>query len=258
MQNKIFGLIGKPIKHSFSKKYFEEKFDKLHLTDCEYRLFELESIKDLPKLIGNTTNLQGFNVTSPYKIQILDHLYSISQDAFAIGAVNTVKIENGKLTGYNTDWKGFLKSLMSNVDVSKIQSALILGTGGAAKSVAFALNTQNISYIYASTRSIFNDKDTISYSTLNRFENFEMFDLIVNATPCGMEHYPLMVDINTNKITKKHVVFDLIYNPNETLLLKEAKNNDAKIINGLEMLHNQAEESWKIWTKNNNPIKITL
>ncbi|MGP1515107.1 MAG: shikimate dehydrogenase family protein [Bacteroidales bacterium] len=247
MHNKVFGLIGNPIKHSLSKAYFEKKFSTLHLYEYKYELFELQSVRELTKLLGKEPNLCGFNVTSPFKVSILDYLDSITQDAFSIGAVNTVKISKGKLIGYNTDWIGFFRSLQSQVDVASIRSALILGTGGAAKSIAHAFKIHNINYIFATTKASFNSKEIVSYSVLNRFENFDMIDIIINATPCGMETYPPIANIDTRKITSKHIVFDLIYNPEETMLLKISKNQGAKIINGLQMLHNQAEESWKIF-----------
>ena len=254
MHNRVFGLIGKPVKHSFSEIYFEEKFRKSGLTDCRYKLFELQSINDLPDLLKSEPFLEGLNVTSPYKTEIFKFLSSKSVTAQTIGAVNTVKIKDKQLYGYNTDWKGFIDSLKSKTNITKIHSALILGTGGAAKSTAFALKSNNIKCTFVSRKTFsplsfgeFNTKNTLSYKDLNNSENFDCFDLIVNATPCGMQSYPDIAEINTDKITAKHIVFDLIYNPEKTLLLTKAEKQGAKTINGLEMLHLQAEESWKIF-----------
>jgi len=266
MQNKVFGLIGNPIKHSFSKTYFNDKFASLHYHNYSYKLFELKSIEDLSFLLANEKNLQGLNVTSPYKIQILNYLDNISKDAKQIGAVNTIKIKDNKLIGYNTDWLGFLNSLEKETNLNEIKHAIILGTSGAAKAVGFALKTHNINYLYVTRKDLSTqnntlfctkeennkascvDNHTISYEMLNNEENFQQFDLIINATPCGMETYPPIADIDTTKLTSHQIVFDLIYNPAQTLLLKIAKEKGCKIINGLQMLYSQAEESWKIWT----------
>ncbi|MBR1627611.1 MAG: shikimate dehydrogenase [Bacteroidales bacterium] len=256
MHNKVFGLIGNPIKHSFSKIYFEEKFRRLGITDCEYKLFELKSINELPQLLESEPNLQGFNVTSPYKTSLEKYLISSTITTQFIGAVNTVRINDGKLFGYNTDWIGFLNSLKSQIDITKIHSALVLGTGGAASAVKYALGTQQINCKSATTKDISwtrlpllpYGEDVISYKDLNKLDNLDMFDLIVNATPCGMEHIEPLKEFPYQNITSKHIVFDLIYNPEETYLLSRARKNGAKTINGLGMLYLQADESWKIWT----------
>jgi shikimate dehydrogenase len=272
MQNRVFGLIGNPIKHSFSKTYFENKFSSLHYNNCRYELFELKCIEDLSILLKKEKDLQGLNVTSPYKIQILNYLDSISEDAKEIGAVNTIKIQNNKLIGYNTDWIGFLLSLKNETDIKNIHSTLILGTSGAAKAVGYALKSQNIKHLYVTRKDSLVDLgidpnsnnpntysnhidtlangSTISYKQLNRMENFSIFDLIINATPCGMATYPPIADIDTNKITPSQIVFDLIYNPSQTLLLKTAKEKGCRTINGLQMLYNQADASWNIWSNN--------
>lgn len=251
MQNRVFGLIGNPIKHSFSKTYFENKFASLHYNNCRYELFELKCIEDLSTLLQKEKDLQGLNVTSPYKIQVLNYLDALSEDAKEIGAVNTIKFQNNKLIGYNTDWIGFLLSLKNETNLKNIHSALILGTSGAAKAVGYALKSQNIKYLYVTRKDSFVDNgSTISYKQLNRMENFLMFDLIINATPCGMDTYPPIADIDTNKINPSQIVFDLIYNPSQTLLLKIAKEKGCQTINGLQMVYNQADASWNIWSNN--------
>lgn len=251
MHNKVFGLIGNPIKHSFSKIYFEEKFKRLGIADCEYKLFELKSINELPQLLKSEPNLQGFNVTSPFKEEILNYTEFLSEEVATIDAVNTVKIKDGKLFCYNTDWIGFFNSLKSQTDITKIHSALVLGTGGAAKAVAYALNKLNIKFVFATTKEKYDLTNTISYSDLTKSANLDSFDLIVNATPCGMEHIESLKEFPYQNITANHIVFDLIYNPEETYLLSRARKNGAKTINGLNMLHLQADESWKIWTEGN-------
>ena len=246
LAGKLYGLIGNPLRHSFSQKYFADKFLALGLNNYSYKLFELKNLGELTEILLEN-DLSGFNVTSPYKKEIFDYLDDVSPIANEIGAVNCVKITDKGLTGYNTDWFGFKESLLQNTDVKQIRNAIILGTGGAAKAVAYALQTLKINYTFVSrTNKISN---TINYLELNT-KDFNSLDLIINATPCGLESYPLITDIDTSKITDKHCVFDLIYNPSQTLLLEKAKQQGAKIINGLQMLYEQAEYSWRIWTNN--------
>lgn len=249
IQNKIFGLIGNPIKHSYSKIFFEEKFSRLNLINYRYNLFELQSLTELSTLIKNTPTLQGFNVTSPYKVDIMRYLDFISMDAKTIGAVNTILLHNGLLYGYNTDMIGFVKSLQEETTIENIHSALILGTGGAAKAVLQGLKKYNILCTIVS-RKPSTDNNIISYEELNNMQDFSLFDIIINATPCGMETYPKETEMDANKINSKQIVYDLIYNPNKTTLLHIAEQKGCKIINGLKMLHYQAEASWKIWNTN--------
>lgn len=240
---RVFGLIGHPVSHSFSKGFFEKKFDKENIKDCRYDLFDLESIQDVVDLKANQ-NLRGLNVTVPYKKSILPLLDFISVEAKQIGAVNTIKIMEGKWFGYNTDVIGFEKSLVPLVSPA-VKNALILGTGGASLAVRYVLEKLGISTSFVS-RDI--EKADYSYKDLSEFI-LNTHQLIINTTPSGM--FPdinKMPEIPLQYLTPNHLVYDLIYNPAETLLLKNAAFAGCQIKNGLEMLNIQADESWKIWT----------
>jgi shikimate dehydrogenase len=239
----VFGLIGHPVSHSFSKGFFEKKFERENIKDCRYDMFDLKSIQDVIDLKKNPY-LKGLNVTVPYKKSIIPLLDFISEEAIKIGAVNTIKITDGKWFGYNTDVIGFEKSLVPLLSPA-IKNALILGTGGASLAVRYVLEKLGISFSFVS-RNIENAdyryKD-LSESVLNTHQ------LIINTTPLGM--FPdinKMPEIPLKYLTLNHLVCDLIYNPEETFLLKNAAFAGCQIKNGLEMLHIQAEESWKIWT----------
>lgn len=240
---KIFGLIGKNIDYSFSRRYFNEKF-KTNSLDCSYNNFDLETIDSFIELKENYKIYSGFNVTTPYKEAILPYLDFISNDAKKIGAVNTIKIENNKLIGYNTDHYGFKESLIKYLKPHH-KTALILGTGGASKAVAFVLKQLKIKFQYVSRTKSSGIKYT--YDTLTSTQ-IEANKLIINCTPLGtfpkMEKYP---EILYDRLDKFHLLFDLIYNPAETLFLKKGRLKGAKVTNGLEMLINQAEKSWEIW-----------
>jgi shikimate dehydrogenase len=240
---RVFGLIGHPVSHSFSKGFFEEKFERENIQDCRYDLFDLESIQDVIDLKA-IPNLKGLNVTVPFKKSILPFLDFISDEAKQIGAVNTIKINDGKWFGYNTDVIGFEKSLVPLVS-SGVKNALILGTGGASLAVRYVLDKLGISSSFVS-RDI--EKADYSYKDLSEFI-LNTHQLIINTTPLGM--FPdinKMPEIPLQYLTPSHLVYDLIYNPEETLLLKNAAFAGCQIKNGLEMLHIQADESWKIWT----------
>lgn len=250
-QNKVFGLIGYPLSHSYSKQYFTDKFTAFHLNSFSYKEFEIKHIKDIEKIINREENLCGFNVTSPYKEEILPYLTSLSIEANEIMAVNTVKIiktnNTKELIGYNTDCYGFISALKQEVNIKDIKQAVILGTGGAAKAVFYALKQQDINAILVSRKEDKDNKDIITYEELNDMY-FDDISLIVNATPCGMKKdLPPICPINTDKITNNNIVFDLIYNPPSTPLLSIARKQGAKTINGLSMLKFQAEKSWQIW-----------
>ncbi len=247
---KTFGLIGYPLSHSFSRKYFLEKFKLENINGVSYKNFSINSINLFPDIIKTEKNIAGFNVTSPYKKQIIPFLDKLDLLAKEIGAVNVIKIKkcdgNIELIGYNTDVYGFEKSLKKHLN-SDIKNALILGTGGAAKAVAYALRTLKIDYLFVSSKKEKINNKTIQYSDLSS-EIIANNKLIVNATPLGI--FP---DINKKPyipykfISKSHILFDLIYNPTETLFLKEGKNRNAKIINGYEMLIFQAEKAWEVF-----------
>ena len=241
---KQFGLIGYPLSHSFSKGYFAEKFAKENIVDCKYDVFPLEKIEDFVELCNDKKNLIGLNVTIPYKEKIIPFLDELDETAANIGAVNTIKFSNGKKIGYNSDAYGFEMSLKPFLKPYHKQ-ALILGTGGASKAVEYVLRKLGISFQYVSrTKS----EKTISYEELLTNYDLRLTTLIINTTPIGM--YPNIdtaPDIPYKVITDKHLLYDLIYNPEETLFLKKGKQRGAGTKNGLEMLYLQAERSWQIW-----------
>jgi len=246
MSRRQYGLIGKNISYSFSKKYFAEKFALGNLVDCSYENFDLQSIEEFPTLITNNPNLKGLNVTIPYKEAVIPYLSKLSKTAAQIGAVNVIRFtKKGKLKGYNSDYYGFMKSLEPLLEPHH-KKALILGTGGAAKAVAFALDQLGILYTYVSREE---KEGMIDYDRINA-TTFDNYHIIINCTPLGTspdtKSFPL---IPYNFFTEKHIAFDLIYNPEETQFLKKAKKKDAVTKNGYEMLELQAEKAWKIWNK---------
>ncbi len=237
-----FGLLGYPLFNNFSKDYFNEKFKALCLSDYFYENYPLETLELLPFLIKNTPSIAGLNVTIPYKQTIFKYLDEVDMDANIVGAVNTISIKNGKLKGFNTDIYGFEHSIkpLLRPDQNK---ALILGTGGASKAVSFVLQKMGLEVTYVSR-----DKQKgIPYLEINK-TLMEDNLLIVNCTPAGM--YP---DVDKSPlipyeyITPEHLIYDLIYLPEETLFLKKCREKGAAIKNGLEMLYLQAEKSWEIW-----------
>ncbi len=241
-----FGLIGKNISYSFSKKHFTEKFALGNLEGYTYENFDIQSIEDFPKIIAENPNLKGLNVTIPYKEEIIPYLNKLSKKAAQIGAVNVIRFtKNGKLKGYNSDYYGFKKSLQPLLQ-SHHKKALILGTGGAAKAVAFALNELGIIYTFVSREE---KEGMIDYERINA-TTFDNYHIIINCTPLGtspnIEAFP---PIPYNFFTEKHIAFDLIYNPEETQFLKKAKKKGAITKNGYELLVFQAEKAWKIWNK---------
>jgi shikimate dehydrogenase len=242
---KRFGLIGKTLKHSFSKNYFTQKFAEQHITDCSYENFELQSIKELPALIQNYPEIKGLNITIPYKEEILPFLNQKNEIVEGIGACNCIKIEAGKTYGYNTDVIGFKNSLQPYL-LPHHKCALVLGSGGASKAVQYALKELNINYLIVSRHKKFNQ---VGYEDLGK-DVIEGHQLIINTTPLGM--HPNVQDdppIPYEYISSQHLLYDLIYNPPKTKFLEKGEQQGAKIINGNEMLIIQAEESWKIWNR---------
>ena len=241
-----FGLVGKNISYSFSRDYFGEKFQKLNLVDYSYENLDFQKIEEFPEFIKKNRILSGLNVTIPYKEAIIPYLDKLSKKAAEIGAVNTIKItKSGKLKGYNTDHFGFKKSLEPILNTNH-KKALILGTGGASKAVAYALKQLGIPYLFVSRNP---NEDTIGYNQLNK-NTFKEFQIIVNCTPVGTSpNIDSCLDIPYEYFTKNHIAFDLIYNPAETMFLKKAKEQGSTIKNGMEMLALQAEKSWEIWSK---------
>jgi len=242
---KTFGLIGKNIDYSFSRKYFNQKFTDEGI-DAIYKNFDLENIEQFSEVLQSTKEINGFNVTIPYKEAIIPYLDELDSFAEEIGAVNTIKInEDGKLIGYNTDFFGFSEALKPHLKPYHIK-ALVLGTGGASKAVSFALKKLGIEYTSVSRTKAFN---TFVYSELNP-EIMEEYQLIINCTPLGTSpNTELSPPIPTQHLTSKHLIFDLIYNPSNTKLMKLALNQNAEVTNGLRMLEFQAEKAWDIWNQ---------
>lgn len=259
---KVFGLIGYPLSHSFSKKYFTEKFEKLGITDHTYELFPIEKIEDLPQLIANNPTLVGLNVTIPYKESVIPFLSELDETAKVVGAVNTIKIiknshpnvggvprsgEGVQLIGYNTDVTGFSQSIKPLLHPQH-ERALILGTGGAAKAVAHVLKGLGIQYYFVS-REKKSLPNCLTYAELNQAV-FNACKLIVNTTPVGM--YPNVEEapaLPYQFFTPQHLAYDLVYNPTDTRFMQLAAQQGAHAVNGLNMLYSQAEAAWKVWNK---------
>lgn len=247
---RTFGLIGKPLGHSFSKTYFTDKFEKEGITDASYELFPLEKIEELKALLASNPNICGLNVTKPYKQQVIKYLDDIDMKAEIVGAVNTIQIQDGKLKGYNTDIYGFELSMKRWVKALKIKGgpkeAFILGTGGAAKAVANVLLRWGLIVWNVSRTPML--ATHIPYEMIPSMIRPRKKLLIVNATPIGTApEVDAMPDIPIELLTKHHMVFDLVYNPEESKLLQMAAKQGCPTKNGLEMLHLQADKAWKIW-----------
>lgn len=239
-----FGLIGKSLSHSFSQSYFTNKFSSEQISNVSYENFELDKIEHFVQLF-KIEELVGLNVTIPYKESILPFLDELDPIAKAIGAVNTIHFQpNGKLKGYNTDAIGFRNSIKPFLDTNHTR-ALIFGTGGASKAVAHTLNELQIPFYYVSRKP--RNSQHVHYNDVDK-SAIERFKFLINCTPLGT--YPNIeqsVPIDFDGITTKHLVYDLVYNPEETFLLREAKKRKAIAVNGLSMLKLQAEASWEIW-----------
>ncbi|MDD7887033.1 shikimate dehydrogenase [Flavivirga sp. 57AJ16] len=242
--NKL-GLLGKNISYSFSRAYFKKKFEDEKIANTTYENFDIETIDLFPSIIKNTSNLKGLNVTIPYKETVIPYLDKVNKKAKAIGAVNTIKItKKGKLVGYNTDCYGFKKTIAPFLR-SQHKKALILGTGGASKAIAYSLKKLGISFQYVSRKQ--SEGIGFTYNSLTEAD-IKKHQIIINCTPLGT--FPNIDDcpnIPYQSITSHHILFDLIYNPEETKFLKLGKQNKAVTINGLNMLKLQAEKAWSIW-----------
>lgn len=244
---KQFGLIGRNISYSFSKSYFADKFKNENIVGSSYDVFDLQQIEDVEKVF-KTDNIKGFNVTIPYKQEIISYLDGLSPEAETIGAVNTVLIKDGKKIGHNTDCYGFENSLKPLLKDNHTK-ALVLGYGGAAKAIVYVLNKLNIPYKIVSREK---SEDRFTYDELNE-EILSQHHLIINCSPIGT--FPNIDDapkIPYDFITDKHLLYDLIYNPEVTKFLANGLSKGAAIKNGHEMLILQAEKSWEIW--NNTSI----
>ncbi|MCU7612897.1 shikimate dehydrogenase [Chryseobacterium sp. GMJ5] len=240
ISKKKLGLVGRNISYSFSKIFFEDKFQKLKLNDYSYDIFDLEEIGHVETLFSDP-QLLGFNVTIPYKEKIISYLDELSEEAQKIGAVNCVVIENGKKKGYNTDAFGFEKTLLIHIKKHH-HAALILGNGGAAKAVRYVFDKYNI------PSETISRKSEINFENLDR-QTVENHQIIVQCTPVGT--FP---DVNNcirfpfEGLSEKHLVIDLIYNPSCTQFMIRASEKGAKTVNGLFMLEQQAEKAWEIWS----------
>lgn len=238
-----FGLIGFPLSHSFSQKYFTEKFQREHITGAVYENFPIATIEDLTRVLETFPDLEGINVTIPYKEKVIPFLSKQNEVVQAIGACNCIKIVNGKLEGNNTDVAGFEISLDKLLEPYH-KKALVLGTGGAAKAVHFVLNKKGIEFVTVSRNP--QGERQISYEDVDEIMHDHL--LVVNTTPLGTypnvdEFPPIAYDM----LTPRHYLFDLTYNPPVTAFLKKGQEKGAVVKNGGEMLVIQAEESWRIW-----------
>lgn len=242
-----FGLVGYPLGHSFSRRYFSEKFEKLGLLDHQYDLYEIEYLKDFPAIWQNNSELIGVNVTVPHKESIIPFLDRMDASAHKVGAVNVVKKESGKLVGYNSDYYGFKISMTNYFQGHPtIKSALILGTGGASKSVEAALDDLKIPY---ETVSRLADKADHTYSDLKNDPSIvAQAGMIINTTPLGMHpEVDGCPPIPYEAVHPGQYLYDLVYNPEETLFMSKGRQKGARTKNGLEMLYLQADRAWEIW-----------
>lgn len=240
---RLYGLIGYPLSHSFSKKYFTEKFESEKLYDHRYENFPIVSIDKLKMVLDLHLELKGLNVTIPYKEQVIPFLYSSSYVVEKTGACNCIKIMDGKLLGHNTDVIAFEYSLKKELK-PRHQKALILGSGGVSKAVAFVLKKMGIDYKIVSRKA---SEDHLTWDQITTLMIREHL-LIINTTPLGM--YPKVSEfplLPYESVTSDHFLFDMVYNPDKTLFLKKGEEKGAEIKNGYEMLIIQAEESWRIW-----------
>lgn len=245
MKSKRFGLVGRNINYSFSAGYFKKKFEKANLDNYSYTNFDIEDISQLTEILENTKKLKGLNVTIPYKEEVIPLLDKVSATAAIIGAVNTIHITKKGTKGYNTDHYGFKKALEPLLE-PHYKKALILGTGGASKAIAYALRKMKIEYDFVSRTAT----DVIyAYEDLDE-DVFGDYQIIINTTPLGT--FPNMKEcppIDYSLFTADHLAFDLVYNPEETEFMKRAAKNGAKTSNGYKMLVHQAEKAWKLWNK---------
>ena len=241
----VYGLIGYPLGHSFSKKYFTEKFERESIKDCMFEAFPIPSIDEFTALLKANPDLKGLCVTIPYKEQVLKYIDELSEEVKAIGATNSICIKDNKLTAYNTDIAGFRQSFQKLLQPHHTK-ALVLGTGGASKAVQYVLCQLGIEYLIVS-RNVSTTAGTILYDDINEALMNEN-SVIINCTPVGMwPNENSCPAIPYELITSKHYLYDLVYKPDETLFMQRGKNKGAITKNGYEMLLIQAEESWRIW-----------
>jgi shikimate dehydrogenase len=243
-----FGLIGYPLSHSFSPAYFSNKFAESGISNCSYDPYPIEKIEELPHLLQQVAGLEGLNVTIPYKKQVIPYLHESTEAVKKMAACNCITIKNGYLKGFNTDVIGFEKSVQPLL-TGNHNKALVLGTGGSAAAVEFVLQKLNIDFLFVS-RNKTDSNDHITYHEISE-TILSSHKLIINTTPLGM--HPAIdacPPIPYQYLTKTHYLYDLVYNPAETLFLKKGAEMGATVKNGADMLIIQAEESWKIWNSN--------
>lgn len=245
---RTFGLIGYPLSHSFSKKYFTEKFAREGIQDAIYELFPLETIQSFPDLMAQQPGLCGLNVTIPYKEAVIPFLDVMDAGAAAIGAVNVIKVEKERLTGYNSDAHGFEVSLKQFLEKNNARpgGALVLGTGGAAKAVVWVLDRLGIEFLYVSRSE---GPGRITYADLDA-QYLEAYPLLINTTPVGMA--PNTGDcppIPYHLLSARNLLYDLVYNPELTLFLQRGSQAGCPVVNGREMLYLQAERAWALWNQ---------
>jgi shikimate dehydrogenase len=242
-----YGLIGYPLSHSFSKKYFTEKFLLEHITGCSYDNYPLKSLDEFTELISNHIDLCGLNITIPYKSEVIRFLDAIEPEAVEIGAVNVIKIRRSggkvKLYGFNSDVTGIRDTLLPYMR-DDVRNAMVLGTGGSSKAVCHVLKKLGINIILVSRER---KQGILAYSDICS-EIIDETQLIINTTPLGMfPNTGSMPDINYKRLGSRHILFDLVYNPEQTSFLKLGAEQGCLIISGIKMLHSQAEKSWEIW-----------
>src|SRR5690606_528413 len=246
---RTFGLIGFPLKHSFSKRYFSEKFLKEGLHYCQYQMFEIDEIGKFPQVLSSNPQLVGLNVTIPYKEKVIPYLDDLEPGCRLIGAVNTIKVAGDKLVGFNTDYIGFKQSLLNWLPTQSVK-AIILGTGGASRAVKQALHDLSIPFLMVS-RTQSEQQGTVNYHTLDQNPDIlHEYRLIINTTPLGtFPNTEQMPPLPVRQLSPQHLVYDLVYNPETTQLMKAVLDAGGMAKNGLEMLHLQAEASWEIWNR---------
>ena len=242
-----FGLIGFPLGHSFSKKYFTEKFARENRSDCVFELYEFPQVDNFRSVIEREKELEGLSVTIPYKEQIIPYLDALDPACERIGAVNCIRIREGKKVGYNTDYLGFKQSLTTWLGES-IPNALVLGTGGASKAVQQALRDLNVAFLLVSRTK---QKEQLTYQDLREDTSWmQEYPLLINATPLGTyPHVEGMPELPLEQLDSRNLVYDLVYNPARTRLMQECISRGGKVKNGQDMLELQAEAAWKIWNK---------
>lgn len=242
MSKRLFGLIGHPLTHSFSAKYFAEKFINEHL-DYTYENFDLSDLTRFKDKFAQIKDLQGLNATIPYKEEVIQYLDQIEPDALEIGAVNTIKVSDGKFHGFNTDFVAFRESLTPLLAKDKHYKAIVLGTGGASKAITFALRELNIS------TQVVSRKGDFTYTDITE-DILEDYYIVVNTTPVGsFPEVDKCPSLPYELLTKHHILYDLTYNPEKSLFLQKGEKQGCRIKNGLEMLERQAELSWDIWNR---------